>query len=159
MTCADFLAGANLDSRNPEMFVYSISHFFKFLPGQQKQSFLERSFMTKPHKLDSTEAPTSASGHEGVRTTLPAGVSESLMIAKNKRALCLIAARLKTTRSSELRSSKFSSSDRAKSFSVRARELRAESGALNRPWRTGRFPQVPISQTAIHTRLNYSVCQ
>jgi hypothetical protein len=41
MICADFLAGANLDNQNPETLLYSMTRFFKFLPGQQKQTFLE----------------------------------------------------------------------------------------------------------------------
>jgi hypothetical protein len=42
MICADFLAGANLDNQNPEMLLFSITRFFKFLPGEQKQEFLHR---------------------------------------------------------------------------------------------------------------------
>jgi hypothetical protein len=42
MICADFLAGANLDNSDPETFLYSLTRFFKFLPGQQKQAFLEQ---------------------------------------------------------------------------------------------------------------------
>src|ERR1700756_707079 len=40
MICADFLAGANLDSGNPEILLHSIRQFFKFLPGDQRQEFL-----------------------------------------------------------------------------------------------------------------------
>ena len=40
MICADFLAGANLDSGQPNVLLYSISRFFKFLPGEQRQAFL-----------------------------------------------------------------------------------------------------------------------
>jgi hypothetical protein len=40
MICADFLAGANLDNGNPDLLLNSISHFFRFLPGQQRQIFL-----------------------------------------------------------------------------------------------------------------------
>lgn len=42
MICADFLAGANLENGNPEILLQSIMRFFKFLPGQEKQTFLER---------------------------------------------------------------------------------------------------------------------
>src|SRR5256885_10277865 len=42
MICADFLAGANLDNGNPEILLNSISQFFKFLPGEQKHTFLQR---------------------------------------------------------------------------------------------------------------------
>ena len=41
MICADFLAGANLDNGDPEMLLFSMTRFFKFLPGEQKQEFLE----------------------------------------------------------------------------------------------------------------------
>jgi len=40
MICADFLAGANLDNGNPGMLLQSISRFFKFLPGEQRQAFV-----------------------------------------------------------------------------------------------------------------------
>ena len=42
MICADFLAGANLDHRNPEILLHSIRQFFKFLPGEQRLAFLEQ---------------------------------------------------------------------------------------------------------------------
>jgi len=41
MICADFLAGANLDNQNPETLLFSMTRFFKFLPGQQQQAFLQ----------------------------------------------------------------------------------------------------------------------
>ena len=41
MICADFLAGAHLDSGNPEILLHSISRYYKFLPGEQQQVFLE----------------------------------------------------------------------------------------------------------------------
>jgi hypothetical protein len=41
MICADFLAGANLENGNPEILLRSITNFFKFLPGEQRQSFLQ----------------------------------------------------------------------------------------------------------------------
>src|SRR5215470_13472184 len=40
MICADFLAGANLDGANPDILLSSIVHFLKFLPGEQRHSFL-----------------------------------------------------------------------------------------------------------------------
>ena len=39
MICADFLAGANLDSGNPEVLLMSIARFFQFLPPEQQRSF------------------------------------------------------------------------------------------------------------------------
>ena len=42
MICADFLAGANLDNGNPDVLLYSVSRFFKFLPGKQQQAFVEQ---------------------------------------------------------------------------------------------------------------------
>jgi hypothetical protein len=40
MICADFLAGANLDNGDSELLLQSISRFFKFLPGDQKQTLV-----------------------------------------------------------------------------------------------------------------------
>jgi hypothetical protein len=40
MVCADFLAGANLDHGDPEMLLFSMMRFFKFLPAEQQQAFL-----------------------------------------------------------------------------------------------------------------------
>ena len=42
MICADFLAGANLDNGNPDTLLYSVSRFFKFLPGEQRQAFVQQ---------------------------------------------------------------------------------------------------------------------
>src|ERR1035438_6160377 len=41
MICADFLAGAHLDNGDPEILLNSISRYYKFLPGEQRQAFLE----------------------------------------------------------------------------------------------------------------------
>jgi len=41
MICADFLAGANLDNGDPETLLFSMTRFFRFLPGEQQQAFLE----------------------------------------------------------------------------------------------------------------------
>ena len=41
MICADFLAGANLDKGNPDALLESIFRFFKFLPSQQRRTFVE----------------------------------------------------------------------------------------------------------------------
>ena len=40
MICADFLAGANLDHGDPEMLLFSITRFFKFLPDEQRRTFV-----------------------------------------------------------------------------------------------------------------------
>jgi hypothetical protein len=40
MICADFLAGAHLDSGNPEILLSSISRYYRFLPISQKEAFL-----------------------------------------------------------------------------------------------------------------------
>ncbi len=47
MICADFLAGANLDNEDPTTLLQSMSRFFKFLPGEQRQAFL-REVTEKP---------------------------------------------------------------------------------------------------------------
>ena len=52
MICADFLAGANLDKGDPETLLFSMSRFFRFLPEDQKQAFLE-TFNEKGHEADS----------------------------------------------------------------------------------------------------------
>ncbi|MDP9159329.1 MAG: hypothetical protein M3O09_03755 [Acidobacteriota bacterium] len=41
MICADFLAGANLDNGDPNILLQSVSRMVQFLPGEQKQTFLE----------------------------------------------------------------------------------------------------------------------
>jgi len=41
MVCADFLAGANLDNGDPETLLFSMTRFFRFLPEDQKQTFLK----------------------------------------------------------------------------------------------------------------------
>ena len=41
MICADFLAGAHMDNSNPEILLTSISRYYKLLPGEQQQIFLE----------------------------------------------------------------------------------------------------------------------
>jgi hypothetical protein len=40
MICVDFLAGANLDNGDPETLLFSMTRFFKFLLGEQRQAFL-----------------------------------------------------------------------------------------------------------------------
>jgi hypothetical protein len=40
MICADFLAGANLGTGNPEMLLQSLFQFSKFLPTHERQTFL-----------------------------------------------------------------------------------------------------------------------
>ena len=41
MICADFLAGANMDNGDPETLLFSMTRFFRFLPEEQRQAFLE----------------------------------------------------------------------------------------------------------------------
>jgi hypothetical protein len=41
MISADFLAGSHLDNGNPEILLNSISRYYRFLPGEQQQTFLE----------------------------------------------------------------------------------------------------------------------
>ena len=41
MICADFLAGANLDNGDPETLLFSMTRFFRLMPEEQKQAFLE----------------------------------------------------------------------------------------------------------------------
>jgi len=41
MICADFLAGANMDNKNPETLLFSMTRFFRTLPEEYKQTFLD----------------------------------------------------------------------------------------------------------------------
>jgi hypothetical protein len=41
MICADFLAGANLDGGDPNTILHSMTRFFQFLPGEQRQAFAQ----------------------------------------------------------------------------------------------------------------------
>jgi hypothetical protein len=40
MICADFLAGANLENEDPNVLLQSALRFFKFLPSEEKRTFL-----------------------------------------------------------------------------------------------------------------------
>jgi hypothetical protein len=42
MICADFLAGANLENENPEVLLQSALRYFKFLPSEERQTFLQQ---------------------------------------------------------------------------------------------------------------------
>ncbi len=42
MICADFLAGASLESGNPEILLQSVMRVFKFLPDQDRHTFFEQ---------------------------------------------------------------------------------------------------------------------
>ena len=41
MICADFLAGANLDSGQPDILLQALSRFIQFLPEEQRQTFAQ----------------------------------------------------------------------------------------------------------------------
>jgi hypothetical protein len=41
MICADFLAGANLDSGDPAILLSAMTRLFNVLPEEQKRAFLE----------------------------------------------------------------------------------------------------------------------
>ena len=41
MICADFLAGANLDSGQPAVLLHALCRFFQLLPGEQRQAFTQ----------------------------------------------------------------------------------------------------------------------
>ena len=54
MICADFLAGATLDSGTPEVLLHAIRRFFEFLPADQKQTFcLDLNHEANPTKASS----------------------------------------------------------------------------------------------------------
>ena len=46
MICADFLAGANLDSGNSDALMLSLDRLFDALPQTKRQEFLDRARMT-----------------------------------------------------------------------------------------------------------------
>jgi len=48
MICADFLAGANLDSGQPDILLQALSRFIQFLPGEQRQAFAQLVAETSP---------------------------------------------------------------------------------------------------------------
>ena len=54
MICADFLAGANLDNGDPETLLFSMTRFFRLLPEDQKQAFLD-SVGKKRHEANAKE--------------------------------------------------------------------------------------------------------
>jgi len=41
MICADFLAGASMDNENPDTLLFSMTRFFRCLPEEYKQAFLD----------------------------------------------------------------------------------------------------------------------
>ena len=61
MICADFLAGASLDHGDPEMLLFSMTRFFRFLPEAQRQTFLDR-LSEKAHELERPKDPALATG-------------------------------------------------------------------------------------------------
>ena len=46
MICADFLAGANLDSAEPNVLLRAVARVFQFLPTEQKNEFLHQALGT-----------------------------------------------------------------------------------------------------------------
>jgi hypothetical protein len=46
LICADFVAGANLDSAEPEVLLRAVARFFQFLPTEQKNEFLHQALGT-----------------------------------------------------------------------------------------------------------------
>src|SRR6266487_5487184 len=46
MICADFLAGANLDSGQPDVLVKSVTRYYQLLPEEQRRQFV-RSAISK----------------------------------------------------------------------------------------------------------------
>jgi hypothetical protein len=46
MICADFLAGANLQSDNSDALMLSLDRLFEFLPQLKRQEFLDKARMT-----------------------------------------------------------------------------------------------------------------
>src|SRR5215469_18849154 len=61
MIGADFLAGAHLESQNPEMLLFSMRRFFKFLPRPLQETFLEE-YLPQNYDCHSTEETLSTTG-------------------------------------------------------------------------------------------------
>ena len=78
MICADFLAGANLDSGQPNVLLSSIARFFQFLPGEQRQAFIEQ-IKEKRHEPDSGKESSPTPGSQMVRKPAAAGVTPRRM--------------------------------------------------------------------------------
>ena len=74
MICADFLAGANLDNGDPQTLLFSMTRFFKFLPEEQQQEFLEVSAQG-PHEFDRPEIHTLAARRGRVRASARVGAA------------------------------------------------------------------------------------
>jgi hypothetical protein len=74
MISADFLAIANLDSGQPNVLLYSISRFFKFLPGEQRRAFVEQ-ILRKRHEPDSGKEFSATPRSQIVRKPAAAGVT------------------------------------------------------------------------------------
>ena len=71
MICADFLAGANLDHGDPEMLLFAMRRFFKFLPEEQRQAFLGDA--KRHHGRDASRPSRLATGFGVVREAVAAG--------------------------------------------------------------------------------------
>ncbi len=54
MICADFLAGANLESGNPRVLLQSVARFFRFLPGEERKEFLDH-FSAQAHERNARQ--------------------------------------------------------------------------------------------------------
>ncbi len=66
MICEDFLAGANLENGNPHVLLESIVRFFKFLPVDQRQEFLDHfNKVRRCREFSSKTLP-----HEAVSSTI-----------------------------------------------------------------------------------------
>ena len=78
MICADFLAGANLDSGQPDVLLSSMARLFEVLPGEQRQSFIEL-ITEKHHESNSGKEFSPPPPSPTVRRAAPAGVTPGQM--------------------------------------------------------------------------------
>jgi hypothetical protein len=74
MICADFLAGANLENEDPSVLLHSMSPFFKFLPGEQRQAFLHE-VTEKARETHSAQTASASAGAQSVRTNAATGAA------------------------------------------------------------------------------------
>ena len=75
MICADFLAGANLDNGDPETLLFSMTRFFRFLPGEQKAGIPRRPERESIMRSIRPKSAALAAGSGVVRGSTPAGAA------------------------------------------------------------------------------------
>lgn len=87
MICADFLAGASLDSGQPDVLLSSIARLFEFLPDEQRQAFAEQ-ITEKRHEPDTGKEFPTPPCSTSLRKAAPTSVTPGRMeVPELRRAL------------------------------------------------------------------------